>query len=821
MGYNFSPPSISYSNVTSNQSNQNYTGTLIPQLTISGYVRTSSGSGISGVTMTGWLDTDPVTSSSGYYSGTVTYDWSGTITPSKSGHKFSPPSKSYSNVTSDKSNEDYTGESIPIVPQSAFPYSQDFSSGKPGPSDGWEYYSNYEGRIEVVNGQLRMDDTIDYSATSLNEAILHLNLTGLNRVKLSLNHIDNSDEDKALPSSFTGHADGDGIAFSADGTNWHLLVNLTSSFSYGLFDLDGAVQSAGIDYTSDFQIKFQQYDDCTWTYDGRSFDNIMVSLHIPTTIYVDMDATQGANDGSSWINAFTSLQDALTASLTGDEIRVAQGIYKPAGFGGARTATFRLKSGVAIKGGYAGFGELDPDACDTNNNETILSGDLNGNDGPNFANNAENSYHVLVTGSGTDETAVLDGFTITAGNANGTSDPNDEYGGGLLNELNSSPTIIDCTFFANSAFKYGGGMASDENSSPTVTNCTFSSNSAEFSGGMHSDVNSSSIVINCTFNDNRARSDGGGFFNGAGNPYLINCTFTNNRAGRYGGGMLNLKGDLSMVNCVISGNSAVAYGGGMFNWDDSNSTLTNCLFSGNAVKNYYGGGIFNWHNSGSLKLTNCTFSGNSADDGNALGCDSSQQQKPGNIELANCILWDGGDEILNNDGSTITITYSDVQGSWTGLGNIDTDPSFVAPGHWDPNGTPAPEDDFWVDGDYNLLAGSPCIDAGDNSAVPAGIITDLDGKPRFSDDPDTADTGNGTPPIVDMGAYEFAGGTTYHPADTNNDYVISDFELLGYIDLWAQGQVGDFELLDTIDLWAAGHYYWDPVDEKFKPGEEP
>jgi hypothetical protein len=64
-------------------------------------------------------------------------------------------------------------------------------------------------------------------------------------------------------------------------------------------------------------------------------------------------------------------------------------------------------------------------------------------------------------------------------------------------------------------------------------------------------------------------------------------------------------------------------------------------------------------------------------------------------------------------------------------------------------------------------------------------------------------------------------GTAYHPADLNNDYVIGDFELLDYIDLWAQGQVGDFDLLDAIDLWAAGHYYWDPVEEKFKPGEEP
>jgi hypothetical protein len=69
---------------------------------------------------------------------------------------------------------------------------------------------------------------------------------------------------------------------------------------------------------------------------------------------------------------------------------------------------------------------------------------------------------------------------------------------------------------------------------------------------------------------------------------------------------------------------------------------------------------------------------------------------------------------------------------------------------------------------------------------------------------------------------DFVGSAAmHHPADLNNDYVIGDFELLDYIDLWAQGQVGDFELLDTIDLWAAGHYYWDESEQKFMPGEQP
>ena len=109
-GYSFVPVSRSYSNVTTDQLNQDYTGTQTQQdRTISGYVRTSSGNGISGVTVTfdngGGTDT---TNSSGYYSRNVTYGWSGTVTPTREGYSFAPVSRSYSNVTNNQSNQNYT-----------------------------------------------------------------------------------------------------------------------------------------------------------------------------------------------------------------------------------------------------------------------------------------------------------------------------------------------------------------------------------------------------------------------------------------------------------------------------------------------------------------------------------------------------------------------------------------------------------------------------------------------------------------------------------------------------------------------------------------
>ena len=156
---------------------------------------------------------------------------------------------------------------------------------------------------------------------------------------------------------------------------------------------------------------------------------VIVTVASAKTIYVDIDRPGGS--GTSWTNAYKYLQDALTdagASAKPVEIRVARGTYKPDRGGGKtpgdREAAFQLINGVTIKGGYAGYGEPNPDARDIDLYETILSGDLGSNDAAvgdpcdllTEPTRGENSYHVL-RGSNTDATAVLDGFTITAGYA--------------------------------------------------------------------------------------------------------------------------------------------------------------------------------------------------------------------------------------------------------------------------------------------------------------------------------------------------------------------------------------------------------------------
>ncbi len=416
-------------------------------------------------------------------------------------------------------------------------------------------------------------------------------------------------------------------------------------------------------------------------------------------IYVDDDAP-GFNVGTSWDTAFKYLQDALAVAAAGaaDEIRIAQGTYLPdedlanPDGTGDRTATFQLVSGVAIYGGYAGLGATNPDARDIEQYETVLSGDLAGNDGPNFANNDENSYHV-VTGSNTDATATLDGFTITAGNADGSSA--DRNGGGVYCYDDGSATISHCTISGNWAVRNGGGVYCKYNSSPTITYCVISGNSA-VEGGY---------------------GEGGGIYCESSSPTITNCTISGNSAGNKGGGVsCKQNASARIANCVMSANSH----SGLYCYYSS-PTVVNCTIGGNSA--YQGGGIrCEWSHP---IVTNCTISGNSAQaGGGGVHCFSS------NPRITNSILWGDNPDEIGTYSSTPVVTYSCIEGCGTYCSapddhNIGDDPLFA-------------------DADGRLSPGSPCIDAGDDNAIfrPAAYA-DLDGNYRII---------NCT---VDMGAYEF------------------------------------------------------------------
>jgi parallel beta-helix repeat protein/predicted outer membrane repeat protein len=442
---------------------------------------------------------------------------------------------------------------------------------------------------------------------------------------------------------------------------------------------------------------------------------------IVSTVYVDTDAG-GANNGTSWRDAFTDLQDALTYARMVPgvaEIRVAEGIYKPDQGSGVEPgdceATFSLINGIAITGGYAGLGERNADGRDIERYGTILSGDLRGDDDqtlePEDLRRApcrtDNSHHV-VTASGTDFTTVLDGFTISGGNG--------VYGSGMFNSYGNL-TVSNCIFTMNSASADGGALCSTGR--PRISNCIFIRNAAsDDAGGIYNSVSGRATITNCTFSNNWAQSRGGGMYNRQGYPKVIACTFCDNSAGR-GGAIGNVYGETYLANCIFRRNSARYYGGAIYN-QRSSPLLKGCTLAGNLAQ--LGGGIYNRPET--TPSRRCT------------------------PTVLNCILWGNADIGSMGHGTQIyagapIVSYSCIQGSWPGEGNIDADPFFVESGYWDANGTQADYDDFWVEGDYHLLPVSPCIDAGDPDYIPEPNETDLDGKPRVI---------NGR---IDMGAYEY------------------------------------------------------------------
>jgi hypothetical protein len=553
-------------------------------------------------------------------------------------------------------------------------------------------------------------------------------------------------------------------------------------------------------------------------------------------IYVDDDAA-GANDGSNWENAYVYLQDALAdANSAGKpvEIRVAHGTYKPdqGAFQtlGDREATFSLISSVTLTGGYSGIGEPNPDTRDVELYETVLSGDLHGDDvqvdeleavdlGDFFGEptRAENSYHV-VTDSGTDDSAILDGFTITAGNANGPTGPEDDrnkfkLGAGMYN-ISGSPIVANCTFTKNSA-NFGGGMNNmlgnptivncsfnwnngggmrNESSTVTLTNCTFTGNSW---GGILNQL-SSLTLTNCIFNENWSSVGGGigsvqttlvltdctfiknsadiaGGMDG-GTATLINCTFIANEANLQGGGLQS--GSSTLTNCTFIANKAGYWGGGMRS--GSGDTMSHCTFSGNSA-GISGGAIFIGYNS-DLNLTNCTLTGNSAPNGNSLASQNIHGGLfLGTLKVTNCIIWGSSNEIWNDGASTIVISYSDIQGSQAGVydpygvvvwgqGNIDTDPLFADPGYWvdvnDPNVIVEPSDPnnaLWINGDYHLKSEAGRWDPNSESWV----IDDITSPCIDAGDPLTPVMYEPHPRgcFINMGAY---GGTEEASKSTSN-----------------------------------------------------
>lgn len=339
-------------------------------------------------------------------------------------------------------------------------------------------------------------------------------------------------------------------------------------------------------------------------------------------LFVDVSQTTGAGTGGSWADAFQGplgLKDALAVAVAGDRIFVAQGTYLPTDTG-ARTQSFPLRDGVELYGGCVGT-ELEPDQRPPiGSAPTILSADLAGNDASGVI--TDNSYHVI-RGFGVSASAVLDGFVVRGGFANGSGASNDR-GGGIL-----------CT----------GG------SNPTVRSCSFESNRCTFGGGA-------------------------GYINGS-SPTFTDCQFLDNIGGSYGGAFdMATASGVRFDRCTFIGNSA-ARAGALEIFASSGIVVTNCIFREN-VSNGSGGGGGLWLGSGgSTQVVNCTIVENQGTSSNIGGL----YNQGASVTLRNSILWGnmGPNGATNavNQLSGAAAQYCLVQGGASGSGNLSSDPAFV------------------------------------------------------------------------------------------------------------------------------------------------
>ncbi len=519
------------------------------------------------------------------------------------------------------------------------------------------------------------------------------------------------------------------------------------------------------------------------------------------TLYVDANAV-GLNNGSSWVNARRYLQDALadaSALAKPVEIRIGQGTYRPdQGAGvkaGDKAATFRMLNGVTIKGGYAGLSAPDPNAWDPSLYQTRLWGDLADNDDFARLSTANDNTHHIVTASGTDANAILEGVTIARGAYTSGRLATIQGGGGVYNQA-GRPTIRSCTFSHNVMREtLGSAMVNFDGAAPHLEDCTFENNHGYVA---LYDKDSATVLTNCRFMDN----PGTAIQEEASQITCENCSFTNN-----GGTALSMSKDCraTVSNCVFTGNHSAIIGsyvpcsvvctdsvftgnggtgpmetGAVFmitgtfvrcQFRDNVGaaggaiygcflTLEDCTFIRNSAKSYgavrcitgdvnrclFVGNRAKWE-AGALyvrsqcELTNCTIAGNRSMSYGAIGLEDRNTVGV----LTNCIIHDNfcqvptaGDELTWS--LHATVTYSCLppppwQLHLELVGCFDTDPCFVKPGYWDPNGTSADmNDDFWVDGDYHLQsqAGhwdpnsetwvadsvtSPCIDTGDPNSL--------------------------------------------------------------------------------------------------------
>ena len=540
-------------------------------------------------------------------------------------------------------------------------------------------------------------------------------------------------------------------------------------------------------------------------------------------IHVRQEAAGAYHDGTSWENAYHDLQDALDEARTlaeeeAVEVWVTAGVYHADRGTGDQGLSFELANNVGIYGGFAGV-ESSRDQRDWLANVTTLSGDLLGDDDASIgwespccsaltADSCDNEACIeavepvsdlayfglaarflcgdicrrsycdntarIVVGLGVDRSAILDGFTISGGEAFRWVEEEYEPSGAGLYLHNSAATIRNCVFtnnrgeffpvieiggqegnclFENCTILGGRSLAYSDSSnnyscyanagdvtfvgchfrdnqgavkvsaarSASFYSCEFRDNTGTIGGALF--LGSPTIISDCIFERNESWR--GGAMDVRDWVRLVNCVIRNNRSNRDGGAISTSMAELRAENCIISGNRSRLSPAGISVPEYTPASLINCVVAGNLTEEEAVVAI--WQGD-TLHMKNTIVFGNRSLVDPTLDYMVLSYDNPDRLHMAHCIVegWDP-----ENGGVAIGTE----------------DPMFVDPGHWDDAGTPDDyDDDVWVDGDYHLLPGSPAINAGDPSINWHPWATDLDGHPQVL-------CGE-----ADIGAYEFGIG---------------------------------------------------------------
>ena len=376
------------------------------------------------------------------------------------------------------------------------------------------------------------------------------------------------------------------------------------------------------------------------------------SVNAQKIIYVNSNAS-GANNGSSWTNAYDSLQNALKEALSGDQIWVAAGVYKATSYVGhaGKYLSFNLNGGISLYGGFAGI-ESSVSQRNWVTNVTILSGDI-----AIKGDSVDNTNTILVC-KNTSTSSLLDGFIVEDGyNINNFQD---SIRGAGLCLLRASLIINHCTFKNNiSAGIPGGAIFADTLSQLTIRNSLFSNNNAEEGACIYQQHKSILSIDSSQFLHNYSIVSGAGILSYDSCTIVVsNSQFNNNTMGDEG--VIQGEGycNLTVTSCSFESNSALQGSAITFYQSNSLVTITNCTFTNNSASNM-GGGLYLL---AKANITNCTFENNFGYSGGAVVCYDSATIKKCEF-IGNTFSNEGGGIYAGNSISIDSCSFSSNKGT--------------------------------------------------------------------------------------------------------------------------------------------------------------